>query len=438
MEQSESVYQTYLKQIGTQLANKQYQKALDLCDEMKAHLFANPPVNPILLGWQRYYKFLCMLKLRQDKEALDLFLSTEEHPFILDRIQGNLMTTMAAELACALGDVKLTLKLSRMAWSLVFPIQDPVQRIQKAQNACIFFDRLQMNRLNFGFARFLLGFGKSNKMPILVLQGLECLLSNYLQSASLTIAAMLISSEKDVYDLLETPPEGVDRPRVAELMDRMQKLPKQMMISGKFNDALKLLEDNSLSELNDVLKENPLIINENDDNGETLLFKAIEQCNLSAVQMLLKADSDVHRLERENGYIPLLKAVEIGDVKIVEELLNYGSDPEVKDNNGESPLIKAVNEDRFEVLSLLIDYGVIIDRRDGQGFTALMRAAEKGDVQALNRLIYAGADASLKNHAEQTLSEIAAYSENEECIKLCERVQGIFEDIDNAKEEKND
>jgi ankyrin repeat protein len=88
-------------------------------------------------------------------------------------------------------------------------------------------------------------------------------------------------------------------------------------VLGEFENALKLLEDNSLSELNDLIKKHPLLVNENTDDGETLLFKAIEQSNLSAVQMLVEADSDVHRCENNKGYSPLLNGVESETPKLL-------------------------------------------------------------------------------------------------------------------------
>jgi hypothetical protein len=49
-----------------------------------------------------------------------------------------------------------------------------------------------MNRLNFWVCEVLTGFGRSNEVPVLYLQGLECLAANYRQSASITIAAICL------------------------------------------------------------------------------------------------------------------------------------------------------------------------------------------------------------------------------------------------------
>ncbi|MDD2623357.1 MAG: Ankyrin repeats (3 copies) [bacterium ADurb.Bin157] len=424
-----SIFETYLKQIAARLTAKEFANALDLCREMKARLYASAPVNPVMLGWQRYYHFLCLVKLDKDDEALDLFLEKEPQPYILDHTQSSFMTSVSAELACARKDAVLTMKLSRLAWAMSFHTQDLILRIQKAQNACIYFERLEMNRLNFGFARFLTGFGRSNEVPVLYLQGLECLAANYRQSASLTIAAILLNSAPHVAEMLENPPDEIDKSRISELVERINRLPRVISVSGEFENALKLLEDNSLSELNDLIKKHPLLVNENTDDGETLLFKAIEQSNLSAVQMLVEADSDVHRCENNKGYSPLLTAVEIGNTEIVKVLLDIGADPEAKDNNGESSLIKAVIDERFDVVSLLLEYGVILNRRDDRGYTSLMHATAMGDVKTVKVLISAGADAALKSTAGETLLDIAQKSENEELITMYTQFLKVIDQI---------
>lgn len=427
-----TIFETYLKQISTRLSGKDYKNALNLCLEMKARLYANSPVNPALLGWQRYYHFLCLVKLEKDKEALDLFLSKEEQPYILDYTQSNFLTSVSAELACARNDINLTLKLSRQAWSLTFNQPDPVLRIQKAQNACIYFERLNMNRLNFGFARFLTGFGKANDVPALYIQGLECLASNYRQSASLTIAAVLLNSMPNVLQLLQNPPKEIPKLRITELVEHISKIPSTITISGKFDAAAQHLENNQLMDLLELIKENPLLVNENDDNGETLLFKAVAQSNLSAVQMLLELDADLHRSENVVGNSAILRVIETGDVEIATTLLNSGADPESRDNNGESALIKAIIEDRPELLALLLEYGVILDRRDERGHTALMHAITTNKLEMVKALLTAGANPTVKTLANESMLELANKTENQELITIFDDFEKMISKLQGA------
>ena len=419
-----NIFETYLKQIATQLHQSSYATAIDLCTEMRSRLLASPPVDPAIFGWQRYYHFLCLVRLERSRDALELFLRHEEHPFVLDRIQTAYMTSVAAELACAEEDACLTLKLSRLAWTTSFHDSDVVARVQKAQNACIYFERLKRNRLNFGFGRFLTGFGKSNDIPVLYVQGLECLLSNYRQSASLTIAAILLNSLSELAGYLEKLPDNLDRLRLVELVDAINKIPGTITVSGHFDKAVKLLEENRLAELSALIKQYPQLVNENDDSGMTLLFKAIQQDSYPAVEMLIEKDSDLHRCESVQGSSPLLMAVNLGNAKIVKVLLDNGADPEIKGVFGATPLIRAVIEEHYDVLALLLEYGVLLDRRDDSGNTALMHAVEDGSIEAVKSLIAAGADTNLKNEAGMTLQEIAADSDESELVEFFKHLNG--------------
>lgn len=416
-----SVFDFYLKQISQLLGQKNYSTALELCHEMKNRLLANPPVDHIYLGWQRFYKFLCLVQMNNDKEALQHFLSNEDHPFTLDKNQLAYMTSVASELACSDEQAVLTLKLSRLAWTMSFHDSDIVARVQKAQNACIYFERLRQNRLNFGFARFLTGFGKSNDIPVLFIQGLECLLANYRQSHSLTVAAILLNSLGDLAGFLESLPDNLDRLRLVELVDAINKIPGTITVSGQFLKATKLLEENKLPELSALIKQYPQLVNENDNDGMTLLFRAIQLSNSEAVELLIEKDSDLHRCEPAQGSSPLLMAVNTGNIEAVKLLLEAGADPEIKGIFGQTPLIRAVIENHDKVLALLLEFGVLTDRRDEAGNTALMYAVEDGLVDIARALIYAGSDLSLKNNSSMSLLQIAQSAEQNAMVKFLQQ-----------------
>lgn len=413
-----NIFEFYLNQISSKLKENLLSTALDLCREMKARLFANPPVDAMMLGWQRFYEFTCLVKTEQDSQALALFLSAEKHPYILDRNQTIYMTSVAAELACNSGNVSLTLKLSRLAWTLSFRESDVISRVQKAQNACIYCERLRQSRLNFGFARFLTGFGKSNDIPVLFIQGLECLLANFRQSGSLTVAAILLNSLGELAGYLQALPDNIDRLRIVELVEAINVIPGAINVSGQFDKSVKLLEASQFTELVALITQYPHLINENDEDGMTLLFKAIQKNNQRAVEILIEKDADLHRCEAIQGSSPLLLAVNVGNSSIVKTLLEYGSDPEIKGIFGQTPLIRAVIEGHFEILALLLEYGALLDRRDEAGDTALMHAVEDGQLEMVKALIFAGSDYALKNEAGMGLVQIAESSEQTDVAKF--------------------
>ncbi len=418
----ENVFDFYLKQISNLLQKKKFDTAFELTKEMKARLLATPPVDPLMLGWQRFYQFIIMVQLNMDNEALNLFLSNEEHPYSLDLHQITYMTSVASELACNLKNVKQALKLSRLAWALSFRDKEIITRIQKAQNACIYFERLKCNHLNFGFARFLTGFGKSNDVPVLYIQGLECLLANFRQSQSRIIQTLLQDSLSTLQDYFEVPPEHLEKPRILELIEAIKKQRKAYQLSGLYAKAAAFVEEDKISELMGLLKEFPDLVYENDEDGSTLLFEAVRNGNFAAVELLLANNADVHSIEDIQGSTPLLMAVNLGHLEIGRALLDAGADPEIKGIFGQTPLIRAVIEGHHDLLALLLEYGAITDRRDESGNTAIMHAVEDNQIEMVKSLIYAGADTSLKNAGEMSLLQIAESMSHHELIAFLKEV----------------
>lgn len=404
---SENVFDFYLKQISSLLQKKKLDTAYQLCLEMKARLLATSPVDPFMLGWQRFYQFLVMVQLQLDAEALNLFLTNEEHPYSLDLKQISYMTSVAAELACNLENQKQTLKLARLSWALSFRDPEIIARIQKAQNACIYFERLKQNRLNFGFSRFLTGFGKGNDIPVLYIQGLECLLANYRQSQSRIILALLRDSLETLREYYANPPEHLEKARILELIEAIGEQHRTFPVSGFYDKATGFVIENRMAELLGLLKEFPALAFEFDENGATLLFEAIRYGNENAVDILLQHQADIHSIEEIQGSTPLLMAVNLGHLSIARTLLEAGADPEVKGLFGQTPLIRSVIEGHHDILALLLEFGVITDRRDDSGNAAIMHAVEDNQIEMVKSLIFAGADTTMKNAAEMSLEEIA-------------------------------
>ena len=431
----QKLYDVYLKQIMNLITNKDYEKALALCNEMKQRMYAEEPVDPIMFGWQKYYKFICLIKQDKDDEAMNEFLGEETHPFVFDYIQTTFLTSVCAEIACNKGDAVLCNKLCRLAWTTSFHDKEQVMRIQKAQNACIYFERLKQPRLNFSFARFLTGVGKNSKIPVLYVQGLECLLSNYRQSKSLTISAILLNSLPDVTKNKEEKDEDLPKERLLEYIEEVTKLPQSLTISGKFSDAKDLLLQNKLDELAKMIDEYPTIVDENDEVGMTLLLIASQIGNRPAVEMLIEKGSDVHRCETISGHSAILEATKMGHYEIVKVLIDSGADPEVRDKFGFTPIIMAVVEKQFDCLATLLGYGVLLERRDDNFDTPLLAAIRCNNIEAVRLLISAGSDITVKTRDDKSIFQLADEMKNDEMIKTLSILKTPSK-VEIAKEEK--
>lgn len=431
--EKQKLFDVYLKQIVNLLENKDYEKGLALCKEMKQRMYAEPPVDPILLGWQKYYTFICLVKQDKDDEALNEFLGEEPHPFVYDYIQTTFLTSVCAEIACSKGNVVLTNKFCRLAWTTSFHDNNQVMRVQKAQNACIYFERLKMPRLNFSFARFLTGLGKSQKIPVLYVQGLECLLSNYRQSRSLTIAAMLINSLPHVANFLEHKEEDLPAERLTEYIEEVSKIPQTMTISNKFDEAKTLLNENKIEDLAALIDDFPSLADENDPVGMTLLMIASQNGNKPAVEMLVRKDADLHRCEAISGHSALLIASKYGHYEIVKHLIDEGADPEIRDKFGFTPILMAITENRIDVLATLLGYGVLLERRDDNYDTPILAAIRCNNLDAVRMLISAGSDLTVKTKDDKSIFSLADELKNEDIIKTL----SILKAPTNTKEKAN-
>ena len=414
--EKQQLYDVYLKEIMNLITNKNYEKALALCAEMKQRMYAEKPVDPIMLGWQKYYTFICYLKLDRDDDALNEFLGQEPHPFVFDYIQTSFLTSVCAEIACSKGDAVLCNKLSHLAWTTSFHDKEHVMRIQKAQNACIYFERLKQPRLNFSFARFLTGVGKSNKIPVLYVQGLECLLSNYRQSKSLTISAILLNSLPEVTKLLDEKNEDLPKDRLLEYIEEVSNIPQSMTISSKYDEAKDLLLNNKIEELAKLIDEYPSLKDENDESGMTLLITAAQIGNMPAIKMLLEKGSDVHRCETISGHSAILEAAKMGHYEIVKVLIDNGADPETRDKYGFTPLLMSIVERQFDVLATLLGYGVLLERRDDNFDTPLLAAIRCNNLEAVRLLISAGSDITVKTKDDKSIFQLADELKNDEMI----------------------
>ena len=97
-----ALFENFMNKISDAHKAKDYKKCLQLTKELKEALNEHQPINPIHLGWQRFYHFVSLVELHQDFDALTFFLAGEEHPFSHSYEQISYMTSVSAELACNL------------------------------------------------------------------------------------------------------------------------------------------------------------------------------------------------------------------------------------------------------------------------------------------------------------------------------------------------
>lgn len=182
-----------------------------------------------------------------------------------------------------------------------------------------------------------------------------------------------------------------------------------------------------------LLQTNPEQLNEKDENGETLLYKATKNSSKQIVRFLLVKGAEVNIKNSEGstplhivtsayiardliskgadiyardneGKTPLHRRVEfpsVPEVQIIKELIKNGADINAKDNNGRTPLHLAHENSRAPYIKLLFENGANVNAKDKDGATPLhMAVREYKDRVAM--LIENGAEVSAKDNNGQT------------------------------------
>lgn len=136
-----------------------------------------------------------------------------------------------------------------------------------------------------------------------------------------------------------------------------------------------------------LLLEQPIDLNEKDNDGRTALFHAVMLRRVSSVEALFLSTKllKLDIVDRQ-GWTPLRWAAKYGPSRIVEMLLDRGADFDAQDENGWTALRWAAYQGQKNVVKQLIKYKASITS-DKDGWTLLHWAAREGRQWILQILI---------------------------------------------------
>ncbi|KAF5281783.1 hypothetical protein FQR65_LT14530 [Abscondita terminalis] len=189
------------------------------------------------------------------------------------------------------------------------------------------------------------------------------------------------------------------------------------------------------------LLENDFDIDKKNENGETLLMIALENCEVGVADYLITRGASLN-LTNNRGYSSLHSAASVGDVVNVRRHLDSGVDIDIADINGDTPLITACFSNNRNVVKLLLerkarvelspmnnpkqtclhyavegcwddivsqilDTGFFVDKRNARGSTALMRAISFKNPHIARLLLDRGADPFATDESRATCLHIA-------------------------------
>ena len=177
--------------------------------------------------------------------------------------------------------------------------------------------------------------------------------------------------------------------------------------------------------------------------GMTALIYAAREGHLDTVKALVEAGADVNHISGGDKMSPMVEAIINGHLDIAKYLLDKGADPNLVGLSGLAPLYAVIDVQwapkawfpqpsveqekitHLELMQALLDKGANVNAQVGEklwfrsftndytwvdpaGATAFWRAAQSGDVPAMKLLLAHGADAKLKNKADETPLHAAA------------------------------
>ncbi|GBN29124.1 Ankyrin-3 [Araneus ventricosus] len=164
-----------------------------------------------------------------------------------------------------------------------------------------------------------------------------------------------------------------------------------------------------------INKQGEDIMSAIDDRNKSL-FYAAESGHDDIVNMLfLNCKFNIDSLQKTYPF--LHSASRFGHRKVVETLLGNGFEIDARWDNY-TPLLYAVINNHCEIARLLISKGANVNAQNGEGMTALHWIAERDNVEMLQILLNGGADVSIRDKTNRSVTEIAVNSNRLEIAKI--------------------
>lgn len=171
-------------------------------------------------------------------------------------------------------------------------------------------------------------------------------------------------------------------------------------------------------------------INEKDNLGETLLYKAVLYNNVEVVNLLLASQADPN-IEDMMSANPLCLAVRNNNKDLVKVLLNAHAHVNVQEGYEQTPLHLAIKKNFIDIAELLIQAKADLTIQDDLGRTPLHLAIQGNKLKIVKMLLDAGADlpiaSNTKDNAEQLVisPEMKALLEDYHAHQLSDEAKSV-------------
>ena len=142
--------------------------------------------------------------------------------------------------------------------------------------------------------------------------------------------------------------------------------------------------------------------NATDNFGRTPIYWAVFQGDLDVVQMLIDYGANINFADGVDKQTPLHITAQEGNISLTQILLDNGANANATDNRGITPVHWAAGYGNIDLVKMLIGNGANINATDNNGKTPLHLAAASGNIEVVQFLINAGADLNAIDTTQQT------------------------------------
>lgn len=126
-----------------------------------------------------------------------------------------------------------------------------------------------------------------------------------------------------------------------------------LVSAGATLSPFEMVSLNLEEEIRRSLDSNPLLVNEPNEDGETLLFRC---STVRMARLLLSRGARVNAADRD-GFTPLHVAAMVGDYPLVEFLADNGADVNARAADGSTTVYRAWLNDEMDICHLLVNRG---------------------------------------------------------------------------------
>ncbi|MGE8514630.1 MAG: ankyrin repeat domain-containing protein [Chryseobacterium culicis] len=150
----------------------------------------------------------------------------------------------------------------------------------------------------------------------------------------------------------------------------------------KAKSIFDIARSGTVTEVQELMKQNPDIINQTNENGFSPLILACYRGNTGVADFLIDNVKDVNYKSREGTALAGL-AIKYNK-ELVEHLLKKKADPNIADATGYTPLFWAVKSGNKELIEQLLRYKADKTKKDAMGMTPFEYALQTNNKEIIN------------------------------------------------------